>query len=79
LKRCDWTTLNGDARASNVALVLCPAAPPRNTPGRQQIINRVGAVIRQLEADGLAVRTGYKRTSGGTRVLEWAIANEEAA
>ena len=46
----------GVLQAKDVALMLCPAAEPSDTPGRQQVINKVGAVIRKLAVDGAVIK-----------------------
>jgi hypothetical protein len=60
-------------QAKDVALILCPDAESSDTPGRQQVINRVGAVIRKLAIDGAVVKT--LEADGNHRTSRWAIAD----
>lgn len=62
---------NGATRARDVAIELVPEAVRKDLPSRQILIAKVGKVIRQLEAQGLALRV---RAVTGTGSCRWSAA-----
>lgn len=66
----------GPVQVRDVALHLCPDAAPPDTPGRQQLINRVSSVILKLEKKH-AVTKASEADWG--RTCRWALPVEEAS